>query len=76
MASRRREFKVYQDEAKQRLTSHWDMDYMTSAEIEAALSEENHRSLREERRDQSQRREPLARLLRSIVAPFRRRQRA
>ena len=76
MASRKREFKIYQDEAKQRLTSHWDMDYMTSAEIEAALSEENRRSVRGERCDQSQRREPLARLLRSIIAPFLRRQRS
>lgn len=30
--------KIYREEAKERLTTHWDLDYMTTAEIEAAMA--------------------------------------
>jgi hypothetical protein len=33
------QLKIYQDEIKQQYTSHWDLDYMTSAQIEAALAD-------------------------------------
>lgn len=28
MSEKRRRFKIYRDEAKERLTNHWDWDYM------------------------------------------------
>ena len=36
MPDKPRGFKVYQEDAKLRLTTHWDWDYMTSQEIELA----------------------------------------
>ena len=33
------QLKIFQDEIKQQHTSHWDLDYMTSAQIEAALED-------------------------------------
>ncbi len=37
MQTKRKTFKVYLEDAKERQTSHWDLDYMTSAELAAAL---------------------------------------
>ena len=37
MQTKRKSFKVYLEEAKERQTTHWDLDYMTSAELDAAL---------------------------------------
>ena len=39
--------KIYQDEIKQQYTSHWNLDYMTSAQIEAALDVGKRRSTSE-----------------------------
>ena len=36
--------KIYKEEAKDRLTSHWDWDCMTTKELEAALLAEAHQS--------------------------------
>lgn len=33
--SGKRKWKIYQEEAKLRQTTHWDLDYMTDAELEA-----------------------------------------
>lgn len=38
MKTQRKKLKIYRDEAKERLTTHWDMDYMTTAEIEAVMA--------------------------------------
>lgn len=35
MSKKRQRWKIYRDEVKERLTNHWDMDYM-SAELIAA----------------------------------------
>jgi hypothetical protein len=37
MQNQRPKLKLYREEAKERLTTHWDLDYMTTAEIEAAM---------------------------------------
>lgn len=39
----KRKFKVYQEEAKTRQTSHWDWDYMSTEEIEALMAEQRDR---------------------------------
>ena len=33
----RRSYKVYREEVKERLTTHWDLDYMDTAELEAVM---------------------------------------
>lgn len=42
MSDPRKRFKIYHDEAKARLTNHWDWDYMTEEEIQASLLESQH----------------------------------
>ena len=36
-----KKLKIYQEEAKLRQTAHWDLDYMTSAELDAWMSTAN-----------------------------------
>ena len=36
-------FKIYQEEAKTQQTSHWDWDYMSTAELEALMQERQER---------------------------------
>ena len=43
MTRPKRKFKVYQEEAKTRQTSHWDLDYMSTAELEALMQERQER---------------------------------
>lgn len=38
MKAQRKVFKVYRDEVKERSTTHWDFDYMSTAEFNAAMS--------------------------------------
>jgi hypothetical protein len=38
MTTPRRKLKIYYDDAKLRQTSHWDLDYMTTGELEAFMS--------------------------------------
>jgi hypothetical protein len=38
MTTPRRKLKIYYDDAKLRQTSHWDLDYMTTEELEAFMS--------------------------------------
>lgn len=38
MKGQRKRYKVYRDEVKERSTTHWDLDYMTTAELDAAMS--------------------------------------
>ena len=47
MSKPKRTFKIYQEDAKTRQTSHWDWDYMSTAELEALMQE------RQEREQQS-----------------------
>ncbi|NJN46686.1 MAG: hypothetical protein HC808_09620 [Candidatus Competibacteraceae bacterium] len=35
--AKRRNLKIYMEEAKARQTTHWDLDYMTTAEIDALM---------------------------------------
>jgi len=35
--TKRNKMKIYMDEAKARQTTHWDLDYMTTAEIDALM---------------------------------------
>ena len=37
MQSQRKKLKIYREEVKERQTTHWDLDYMTSAEFESAM---------------------------------------
>lgn len=37
MSKQKRKMKIYQEEAKTRLTSHWDLDYMSTQELDALL---------------------------------------
>ena len=43
MTTSKRKFKIYQEEAKIRQTSHWDWDYMSTAELEALMQERQER---------------------------------
>ena len=38
MQRQQKKLKVYCEEAKERLTTHWDLDYMTNAQIEAVTA--------------------------------------
>ena len=38
MQTQRKKLKIYVDEAKARQTSHWDLDYMTTAQIDALMA--------------------------------------
>lgn len=38
MQRQRKKLKVYREEVKERFTTHWDLDYMTTAELEAAMA--------------------------------------
>lgn len=38
MQRQRNKLKVYRDEVKERLTTHWDLDCMTAAELQAAMA--------------------------------------
>ena len=49
-----RKFKIYQEEAKTQQTSHWDWDYMSTAELEALMQERQDRE-RESKPDQARR---------------------
>lgn len=42
-----KKLKVYQEDAKLRQTTHWDLDYMTTAEIEALYKSARQHSQRE-----------------------------
>ncbi|MEE4377473.1 MAG: hypothetical protein V2J55_08165 [Candidatus Competibacteraceae bacterium] len=35
--AKRNKMKIYMDEAKARQTTHWDLDYLTTAEIDALM---------------------------------------
>lgn len=41
--NRPKKFKIYHDEVKDRHTSHWDWDYLSTEEIEALLDEQRQR---------------------------------
>ncbi len=41
--TRANKFKIYQDEVKERHTSHWDWDYLSTEEIEALMDEQRQR---------------------------------
>lgn len=41
--NRPKKFKIYQDEVKERHTSHWDWDYLSTEEIEALMDEQRQR---------------------------------
>lgn len=43
MATQKKQWKIYQEEAKTRQTSHWDWDYMSREELEAAMKERRQR---------------------------------
>ena len=38
MQKQRPKLKLYREEAKERLTTHWDLDYMTTAEIKEVMA--------------------------------------
>ena len=38
MQRQRKNFKVYREEVKERLTTHWDLDYMKTAELEDVMA--------------------------------------
>lgn len=42
MQRQREKMKLYREEVKERFTTHWDLDYMTTAEIEAAMATDRH----------------------------------
>ncbi len=42
MSQQKRKLKIYLEEAKNRQTTHWDWDCMTTEEIQAAYREANH----------------------------------
>lgn len=41
--NRPKKFKIYQEEVKERHTSHWDWDYLSTEEIEALMDEQRQR---------------------------------
>lgn len=38
MSTQKKKLKIYQEEAKTRQTSHWDLDYMRTEEVDALLN--------------------------------------
>jgi hypothetical protein len=38
MRKQQPKLRLYREEAKERLTTHWDLDYMTTAEIKAVMA--------------------------------------
>ena len=74
MNTQKRKLKIYLDEAKNRQTTHWDWDCMTTAEIQAAYRDS------ERRRSQAQRSSftgrmmiKIHRLLESVTSIFQKR---
>ena len=49
----RKRYKIYQDEAKARLTTHWDWDYLPAAELNRIMNSRRHNPARAAQRHSS-----------------------
>lgn len=53
MPTQKKQWKIYQEEAKTRQTSHWDWDYMSREELETAMKEQRPRDRNQEENSSS-----------------------